>query len=121
MSARHSLHPRCFFHAAVCFDDFVESERPARLDTQSAGLSQFDQIPERCPPQVFGLAGVGGKADRGGDYLHRAEIVERPFVPEFTRTRTSPLLGLGTGRCSILRTSGPPASQITAAFIVSTS
>jgi hypothetical protein len=36
----------------------------------------------------------------------------------FTRIKTSLFFGMGTGRLSILRTSGLPASRITAAFIV---
>ena len=43
---------------------------------------------------------------------------ERLSPNALTRIKTSPLFGVGIGRLSILRTSGPPASWITAAFIV---
>lgn len=42
------------------------------------------------------------------------------FSPHaLTRINTSPSVGTGTGTLSTLSTSGPPASRITAAFIVS--
>jgi hypothetical protein len=43
---------------------------------------------------------------------------ERLRPNAFTRINTSSIFGVGTGMLSIFKTSGPPASWITAAFIV---
>ena len=48
----------------------------------------------------------------------RVNISERFSPNAFTRMSTHPASGFGTGRCSILSTSGPPGSWITAAFIM---
>src|ERR1700687_1057606 len=53
-----------------------------------------------------------------GEWPCRVNSSERFSPNALTRISTSPLCGAGIGRLSILRSSGPPASWITAAFMV---
>jgi hypothetical protein len=55
---------------------------PADLGVQRARRDLLDQILERRPHEIFQFAGIGGQADRSGNRLHWAEIVERPFVAD---------------------------------------
>ena len=59
-----------------------------------------------------------GYAWTPGECPCRVKSSERLRPNAFTRIRTHPGAGRGTGSCSILSTSGAPGSRMTAAFMV---
>src|SRR6266516_118898 len=58
----------------------VRWKRPADLNVRRARRDLLQQSLERCCHEVLGLASVGAQADPCRDRVHRAEVVERPFV-----------------------------------------
>jgi len=89
--------------------------RPSRRSRPARLRSQARLRPPRRPrfPRFRG-------SDTFGRCLCRASSSARLRPNAFTRMSTSPCRGVGTGRRSILKTSGPPASYITAVFVIFT-
>jgi hypothetical protein len=96
--------------------DLVKVEGPADLGVQRARRDLLDQILERRPHEIFQFAGIGGQADRSGNRLHWAEIVERPFVADQSgrEDRGADLAAaqrvIGSGRCEARHQDSKPVT-----------
>ena len=71
-----------FFHDTVGFDDLVELEDAAYLEVEGAGGDLLGEVGERGAHEVFGVAGVDGEVDGGGNGLHGGELIEGPGVAD---------------------------------------
>src|SRR6516165_43867 len=79
-------------HAAVRLDDVVELEHLTDLHPQRARGNLLDQFIERCQHEILGPAIIGGQAHGSRDHVHRAKVVERPFVAHHSRHANDPTL-----------------------------
>src|SRR5258708_37519935 len=86
-------------HAAMRLNDLIQVEGPAHLNVQRARHDLLDQALERRSHEVFRFPGIVGEADRGGDRLHRREIVDRPFATPNPPPANHPAPLLPTPRC----------------------
>src|SRR6266403_3905296 len=68
----------------MSFRDLIEMKDLAYIYVQRAGSNLVDKFFKRRPHEILRAAVVGRQADRGRDHVHRAEVVDRPFVSNDT-------------------------------------
>jgi hypothetical protein len=60
----------------------------ADLNTERPGSDLLNEVLQRHPHEVLRFACIRCQADRSGYRLHRSKILEGPFVPDDSRSRT---------------------------------